>query len=96
MRKHLITPIPQTGTPLDEGWLNLDRMAVVEVTSEERDYPVDSAITGSKTKASQTSVRVWDARSNSPSPEVCSQPPYVVLYVGAMTHRNPDLLPKVI
>ena len=44
MRKRLITPIPQTGTPLDEGWLNLDRMAVVEVTSEERDYPVDSAL----------------------------------------------------
>ena len=44
MRKRLITPIPQTGTPLDEGWLNLDRMAVVEVTSEDRDYPVDSAL----------------------------------------------------
>ena len=44
MRKRPITPIPQTGTPLDEGWLNLDRMAVVEVTSEERDYPVDSAL----------------------------------------------------
>jgi len=44
MRKRPITPIPQTGTPLDEGWLNLDRMAVVEVTSEEKEYPVESAL----------------------------------------------------
>ena len=27
MRKRPITPIPQAGTPDDEGWLNLDRMA---------------------------------------------------------------------
>ena len=44
MRKRLITPIPQTGTPLDEGWLNLDRLAVVEVTSEEKEHPVESAL----------------------------------------------------
>jgi hypothetical protein len=44
MRKRLITPIPQAGTPDDEGWLDLDRAAVVEVTSEERDYPVESAL----------------------------------------------------
>ena len=50
MRKRPITPIPQIGTPLDEGWLNLDRMAVVEVTSEERDYPVDSALIAGETR----------------------------------------------
>ena len=44
MRKRLITPIPQTGTPRDQGWLNLDRAAVVEVTSEEKEYPVESAL----------------------------------------------------
>ena len=44
MRKRLITPIPQAGTPHDEGWLNLDRMAVVEVASEETDYPVELAL----------------------------------------------------
>jgi hypothetical protein len=44
MRKRLITPIPQAGKPRDEGWLNLDRAAVVEVTSEEKDYPVESAL----------------------------------------------------
>ena len=28
----------------DEGWLDLDRAAVVEVTSEDEDYPVESAL----------------------------------------------------
>ena len=44
MRKRLITPIPQAGKPRDEGWLNLDREAVVEVTSEQKDYPVEAAL----------------------------------------------------
>jgi len=44
MRKRLITPIPQVGTPDDEGWLDLARAAVVEVTSEAKDYPVESAL----------------------------------------------------
>jgi hypothetical protein len=44
MRKRPITPIPQAGTPDDEGWLDLDRAAVVEVTSEAKDYPVESAL----------------------------------------------------
>jgi hypothetical protein len=43
MRKRLITPIPQD-VPLDEIWLNLDGAAVVEVTSEDMDYPVESAL----------------------------------------------------
>src|ERR1700693_3366337 len=44
MRKRLITPIPQDAPHLDEGWLDLDRAAVVEVTSEGKDYPVESAL----------------------------------------------------
>lgn len=44
MRKRLITPIPQDAPSLDEGWLDLDDAAVVEVTSEEKDYPVESAL----------------------------------------------------
>ena len=44
MRKRPITPIPQDAPHLEEGWLDLDRAAVVEVTSEERDYPVESAL----------------------------------------------------
>jgi hypothetical protein len=44
MRKRLITPRPQAGTLHDEGWLDLERAAVVEVTSEQRDYPVEAAL----------------------------------------------------
>jgi hypothetical protein len=44
MRKRLITPIPQDAPPHDEDWLDLDGAAVVEVTLEEKDYPVESAL----------------------------------------------------
>jgi hypothetical protein len=44
MRKRLITPSPQAGTLHDEGWLDLDREAVVEVTSEDKEYPVECAL----------------------------------------------------
>ena len=44
MRKRLITPIPQDAPSVDEGWLDLDHAAVVEVTSEEKEYPVESAL----------------------------------------------------
>jgi hypothetical protein len=40
MRKRLITPISQDARSRDEGWLDLDGVAVVEVTSEEKEYPV--------------------------------------------------------
>jgi hypothetical protein len=44
MRKRLIAPIPQDAPSPDEGWLDLDGAAVVEVTSENKDYPVESAL----------------------------------------------------
>ena len=44
MRKRLISPIPQDAPSLDEGWLDLDEAAVVEVISEEKEYPVESAL----------------------------------------------------
>ena len=50
MRKRLITPIPQTARPDDEGWLDLDRAAVVEVTSEDKDYPVEAALVSGETQ----------------------------------------------
>jgi hypothetical protein len=44
MRKRLITaPARETVPPPSEGWLDLERTAVVEVTSEDKDYPIDSA-----------------------------------------------------
>jgi hypothetical protein len=50
MRKRLITPIPQDVAPFDESWLNLDGAAVVEVTSEETDHPVESALVSGQTR----------------------------------------------
>src|ERR1700675_286184 len=50
MRKRLITPIPQDAPPLDDGWLDLDDAAVVEVTSEENGYPVESALVAGETR----------------------------------------------
>jgi hypothetical protein len=47
MRKRLITPSPHADTLHDEGWLDLDAIAVVEVTSEENGYPVESALVSS-------------------------------------------------
>jgi hypothetical protein len=54
MRKRLITPIPQSAPALNEGWLDLDGAAVVEVTSEEKGYPVESALVSGE-------IRGWRA-----------------------------------
>lgn len=43
MRKRLITPTPESIQARGEGWLDVERVAVVEVTSEDKDYPVESA-----------------------------------------------------
>ena len=48
MRKRLITPIQQDASSLDEGWIDLDGAAVVEVTSEEKEYPVEAALVPGK------------------------------------------------
>jgi hypothetical protein len=57
MRKRLITPSPQDAAAHDEGWLDLDRLAVVEVTSEDKDYPVESALAAEE-------VRGWRAAAS--------------------------------
>ena len=44
MRKRQMTPIPLDIPSRDEGWLDLNSTAVVEVTSEDKDYPVESAL----------------------------------------------------
>jgi hypothetical protein len=43
MRKRLIMPPPPNARHL-EGWLDLDAVAAVEVTSEEKEYLVESAL----------------------------------------------------
>ena len=50
MRKNLIAPIPQSAPVPDEGWLDLDGAAVVEVTSETKEYPVEFALVAGETR----------------------------------------------
>jgi hypothetical protein len=50
MRKHLITPSPQDAAAHHEGWLDLDRLAVVEVTSEDKEHPIESALISGATQ----------------------------------------------
>jgi hypothetical protein len=50
MRKRLITPTPQDTPAPNEEWLDLESAAVVEVTSEEKGYPVESALVSGETE----------------------------------------------
>jgi hypothetical protein len=43
MRTRLIIPTPETVPSRAERWLDVERAAVVEITSEEKGYPVESA-----------------------------------------------------
>ncbi len=44
MRKRVVAPIAKQAPAWDEGWLNLDNLASVEVTSEDTDCPIESAL----------------------------------------------------
>jgi hypothetical protein len=44
MRKRLISTTLEEVRPHNESWIDLDGAAVVEVTSEEEDYPIESAL----------------------------------------------------
>jgi hypothetical protein len=46
VRKSLIAPISQTDPVSDQVWLDMDRIASVEVTSEQPGYPIESALRG--------------------------------------------------
>jgi hypothetical protein len=43
MRKRLITPTQETVRSRSEGWLDVEQAVTVEITSEDKDYPVESA-----------------------------------------------------
>ena len=43
MRKRLIAPTPESIRTHGEGWLDVARAAVVEITSEDKDFPIESA-----------------------------------------------------
>jgi hypothetical protein len=44
MRKRIITPDQQQTSPPDEDWLNMEELAVVEITSEDAAHPIESAL----------------------------------------------------
>jgi hypothetical protein len=44
MRKRQISPTPPSIPPSGQAWLDVERTALVEVTSEENDYPIESAL----------------------------------------------------
>jgi hypothetical protein len=46
MRKRQILLTTESTPPSEQAWLKIDRIASVEVTSEEQGYPVESALVG--------------------------------------------------
>jgi hypothetical protein len=50
MRKRLITAVPPVGPRTQQNWLDLGTAATVEVTSETKDHPVESALLLSGTR----------------------------------------------
>lgn len=49
MRKRIITQIQQEITPSDMKWLNIEELAVVEITSEDAAYPIEAALLHNRT-----------------------------------------------
>jgi len=45
MRKRIISRSSKESLPADQGWVDLERLAQVEITSEEAGHPVESALT---------------------------------------------------
>ena len=50
MRKRQISATPSAAPPSGQDWLDVDRAALVEVTSEEDDYPIESALLGAENR----------------------------------------------
>jgi hypothetical protein len=56
MRKQLIPPTSEAVRPHDQGWLDLERAAVVEVTSEEENFPVESALLSGESRGWRAAI----------------------------------------
>ena len=44
MRKTVVSPAPKHVPPSDQGWLDLEQLASVEITSEDAAHPIESAL----------------------------------------------------
>jgi hypothetical protein len=56
MRKQLVPPTPETVRPHGEGWLDLERAAAVEVTSEEENFPIQAALVPGETQGWRAAI----------------------------------------
>lgn len=61
MRKSIVTPVEATATPIGALWRDLERIARVEMTSEDSDFPVEHAL-------GKTVTTGW--RASLPGPQV--------------------------
>ena len=43
-KRHIGGATPKRVRPEDEGWMDMDTSAVIEVSAEQKDYPIDSAL----------------------------------------------------
>jgi hypothetical protein len=69
MRKRLIGPGPGEVSAVEPGWLDLERLAQVEITSEDADHPIESALipgTGSGWRAAQPGEQTIRLRFDEP------------------------------
>jgi hypothetical protein len=67
MRKRLITPTPENIQTHREGWMDVERAAIVEITSEDKEFPIEAAFVSgdargwrAATPGSQTIRLVFD------------------------------------
>jgi hypothetical protein len=44
MRKRIVNPTPQQNVDSVHKWLDIEKLAMVEVTSEDNDFPIESAL----------------------------------------------------
>jgi len=61
MRKRVINQVPPRSIDSDKKWLDIDKLAVVEVTSEDKEFPIESALLRDKVsgwRASEPGVQI--------------------------------------
>lgn len=69
MRKRIIGHGPREVTATEPGWVDLERLAQVEITSEDADYPIESALIpgiGSGWRAAQPGEQTIRLRFDEP------------------------------
>jgi hypothetical protein len=50
MRKRIFTPTAETIRSREEGWLDVERAAIVEITSEDKDFSIESVFSSGVTR----------------------------------------------